>query len=481
MENSKKLIGTATKWSSVTEILAKLVSPISNMILARILTPEAFGVVATTSMIFSFAEIFTDAGFQRYLIQHEFKNAKEFDEFTAVAFWTNMAVSILFCVGIILTREQLAILVGNPGLGSVIAVSCVSLPIIAFSSIQMALYRRDFDFKTLFVIRMLSVIVPLVVTIPIALITHSYWALITGTICGHMANAVVFLFHAKWKPRFFFRFYILKQMLSFSIWSLLEAITIWMTNYIGIFFVGTYLSAYYVGLYKTAMNTVNQILNLITSATMPVLFSALSRYQTDRNEFVGIFYSFQRSMGLLIVPMGFGILLYHDLVTQILLGKQWMEAANFIGLWSCVNALKILLSNLCSEAYRAVGKPKASVFVQLSQLAVLIPAIIYGSKQGFAAVYVMRCLVSVELSLINLLVVKSVLKISPTRMIANILPPVFASLIMSVVAMMLQQMGTTMMWDIFSVGVCIIVYFVVIFMIPSMRKQLTILVKRGEY
>ena len=70
-ENINKKIGQATKWSTVTEIATKLVSPITNAILARLLVPEAFGVVATLVMITSFAEIFTDAGFQKYLVQHD--------------------------------------------------------------------------------------------------------------------------------------------------------------------------------------------------------------------------------------------------------------------------------------------------------------------------------------------------------------------------------------------------------------------------
>ena len=63
-------VAKATKWSAVTEIVAKLITPITSMVLARLLTPEAFGVVTTLTMIITFAELFTDAGFQKYLVQH---------------------------------------------------------------------------------------------------------------------------------------------------------------------------------------------------------------------------------------------------------------------------------------------------------------------------------------------------------------------------------------------------------------------------
>ena len=70
MPDLNKSIVKATKWSSITEIVAKLITPITSVVLARLLTPEAFGVVTTLTMVITFSEIFRDAGFQKYLIQH---------------------------------------------------------------------------------------------------------------------------------------------------------------------------------------------------------------------------------------------------------------------------------------------------------------------------------------------------------------------------------------------------------------------------
>lgn len=72
MTNFNNQVKSATKWSALTEIASKLISPISTIVLARLLTPDAFGVLVTATMVISFAEIFTDAGFQKYLIQHNF-------------------------------------------------------------------------------------------------------------------------------------------------------------------------------------------------------------------------------------------------------------------------------------------------------------------------------------------------------------------------------------------------------------------------
>ena len=77
-----KRVLNATKWSTFAEIMAKLATPIVNMVLARLLTPEAFGVVAAITIITSFADIFTDAGFQRFIIQHEYESDEELDKGT---------------------------------------------------------------------------------------------------------------------------------------------------------------------------------------------------------------------------------------------------------------------------------------------------------------------------------------------------------------------------------------------------------------
>ena len=209
----------ATKWSTFTEIIAKLITPITSIILARMLTPEAFGVVTTLTMVITFAEIFTDAGFQKYLIQHNFTDDLDREQSTNVAFWSNLIMS-LFIWGIIgVFDDSLAAMVGNPGLGHVLTISCISIPLAAFSSIQMALYKRDLDFKTLFKVRIVGISIPLVVTVPLAFYLRSYWALVIGTIVSNLVNAILLTVYSKWKPKFYYSFHKLKEMFSFSAWS----------------------------------------------------------------------------------------------------------------------------------------------------------------------------------------------------------------------------------------------------------------------
>lgn len=165
-------------------------------------------------------------------------------------------------------------------------------------------------------------------------------------------------------------------------WSMLEAVSIWLTSYVDIFIVGTMLSQHCLGLYRTSMSTVGQITSIITAATTPVLFSSLSRLQNDRDQFNEMFFRFQKLVGILIIPIGIGIFLFSDLITQILLGSQWMEASPFIGLWGLTSAITIVLAHYSSEVYRSIGKPKLSVLAQWLHIIVLWPVLLFYVKEG---------------------------------------------------------------------------------------------------
>lgn len=476
INNGHKIV-KAIKWSVFAEILAKLISPITTMVLARLLTPDAFGIVATIAMIVSFAEIFTDAGFQKYVIQHEFADEKDRDESTNVAFWSNLALSFVLWGIIAAFNKPLATMVGNPGLGHVITIASASLPLQALSSIQMANYKRDMNFKTLFKARMLGAIVPIVVTIPLAYLMRSYWALVIGTISVNAVNAIVLSIWSKWKPRWYFSWIKLQKMLSFSIWSMIESVSIWLTNYIDIFIVGISLSQYYVGLYKTSMTTVAQITTLITAATTPVLFSALSRLQDNHQEFEYLFMKFQKLVGMLIIPIGVGIFCFRDFITLILLGDQWLEASYFIGLWGLTSAITILV-HYGSEAYRSLGKPKLSVLAQTLHIVVLWPVVQIAVQHGFETLCTARALVRIELILVQLAIMYIVLKLSPWKMIKNILPSCMAACVLFVFGKLMLEFSTSFLWNIFAISVCAIIYLCIICTFKDERRILTKFIRK---
>lgn len=480
MDLNSKIVN-ATKWSTITEVIAKLITPITSIVLARLLTPEAFGIVASITMIISFAEIFTDAGFQKFLVQHNFKDDLEKEQCINVAFWSNLVLSFIIWGGISVFRNSLATLVGNPNLGNALAIACVSIPLAAFSSIQMALYKRDFNFKTLFKVRLISIFIPLFFTIPLAFILRNYWALIIGTIISNLANALLLTFFSNWSPRFFFSFEKLKEMFSFTFWSMIEAVSIWLTGYVDIFIIGIYLNGYYLGLYKTSITLVGQIMNLIICAITPVLFSSLSRLQDDPSQFKILFLKFQKIVGVFIIPMGVGLFCFRDFVTVLLLGEQWIEASDFIGLWGLTSAVTIVLSHFSSEVYRSLGRPKLSVLSQFLHLIVLCPVVYISINYGFQVLYTARALVRLEGILVNLILMYYLIRMSPLVMFKNISVSIFSSLIMALCAFLLLNINDSFSLNFIYIFLCVIMYFLVVCAFPRERMLMISILKKGIY
>lgn len=472
MSELNNKILNATKWSAKTEVMAKLIAPISTMVLARLLTPDAFGVVTTLTMIISFTEIFTDAGFQRYIIQHEFKDDEEKYQVVNVAFWTNLGMSLLFWCVIAIFSDQLATFVGNPGKGIVITIACASIPIHAFSSIQMALYRRSFDFKTLFYTRLVGIFIPIAVTIPLAFWLRNYWALVFGTIALNLSNAIILTAKSKWKPRFYYNIKHLKEMFSFCSLTIVDTILIWATAYIDIFLIGIALNEYYLGIYKTSITTVGQFTSLITTAILPVLMPAFSRLQNDLPQLRATLLKVQKYVAILLLPLGFGIFMFSDLITEVLLGSQWHEASNFIGIWGLMEVLTIIIARFCSNIYPALGKPQFSVITQILHLAVLVPAVYIASKYDFETLYWTRSLVRLQGPFVSVWFVYYLIKLSPWKMATNIIPELFASIVMSAVAAILLHINSSNVLSFLYILICCCVYLGILCIFKNERKVL---------
>lgn len=460
---------SATKWSVITELAAKLVSPITSMVLARLLTPSAFGIIVTALMVISFAEIFTDAGFQKYIIQHKFRSESDLYRSTTVAFWTNLMMSCAIWIVIAMFSVPIAKFVGSDGHPDVIVVSCACIPLAAFSSIQMSIYKRELNFKTLFRVRMAGTLTPLVVTIPLAYLTRSHWALVIGMLARELVNVTLLSISCPWKPMLYYSLPCLKQMFSFTVWTLIESITIWFTGYIDVFLVSSYLSSHYLGLYRTSMTTVNSILALVVSATTPILFSALSRLQDDKEGYKAMFFRYQKMVSIVLVPLGTIMYIFRDIVTNILLGSQWMETAYFIGIFSLLLPLKILVSDYSSEVCRSLGRPMISVYRQLFMMVVILIMVAISLKVDYRFLSQMRTLSMFGGILSGFYVLYLQVDFNPVLVLKNILPACLGSLVMVLISYLLPISSNNILYLLYFGAPTTVAYVLFIYSFPEER------------
>ena len=463
----------AAKWSLITEILAKLITPVTNIILAHILAPTAFGILATIMMVISFAEMLADAGFQKFLVQYEFESEDEKQKNVSVAFISNIVLAIVLWLVIIIWRDELAILVGNEGLGFPLAIMGAVLPLGAFSSIQMAMYRRSFNFKFLLSIRMITIITPLFISIPMALAGFDYWSLIAGLLVAHLFTAIALCVRQEKLISIYFSSTVFRKMFSFSAWSLAEAFSIWLTAWVDTFIISHFLDAYYLGLYKMPTAIVTTVMAIATSSMAPVLYSALSRHQHNQVEFEKIFLTFQRYMALFLVPLGVGMFVYQDFIVEILLGPQWKLAGIVLGSWALSSSLVTAISYLISEAFRAKGMPNISFLAQMAHLFVLIPVIYVCVQYDFTTFVYARSIVRVQMIAVLLYLLAIYVGMNAWLVIRNIKSYIIASAVVGTGSYVLLHLHNSMIWTIFCICISLMLYLVVLYLFPTERIILT--------
>ena len=465
-EVSKSKVSRATGWSLAGEIAGTLFSPIINMILARIIAPEIFGIVATVNMVVALGNVFIEAGFQLYIVQHEFNNDDELNKYASTALWTSVFIGTILLSFITLFRDRIATYVGSPGYGDAIAVASISIPLVAAVSILQAQYRRDLDYRTLFFRRIIVLVVPIFVTVPLALLGFGVWSLIIGQLSKDVINMIVLLKNKNYHPGLYFNFGIVKEMAPFCLTTMLTYMLSWATNWLDIFIVSNILGSYYTGLYKNSQST--------------VIGNLLSRYQDDDKKFYNTMVEFTDKLAIVLLPMGFGILACRRLITYVILGTKWMEASDLVGIWGLCTVFSAVYATYCREACRAKGRPILNVIAQSLNLLVILPASYFGAKAGFGTMIYVRSAAMLTLIVFYYIILGLALHINCIGLFNTTRIPLLCSIVMFLMLTAVKQLSSSIMWEFVLVALGVGIYFGLICLFPEKRKLLFSVIKGAK-
>lgn len=360
-KSSKKSV----KWSLLTEFFAKIATPLSTAILARILAPEIFGITAAVTIVVTFCEAITDTGFAKFIIQHDFKNEDEYKKYISISICFSMLLSILLFGIICIFRSEISRFVGCPGYENILIISCIQLPFFGFNSIFVAHLRRNFKFNWVFVCRVLYCLAPFVFTVPLAILKLGPWALAIGAIAAQVVQTPFLLFKCRKVIKPYFSFKLLGKMISSSYLMIIESIVIWMSTWVLTFISTQFFSSHIVGIVKVSNSTINSLFALFSTSFTNVLFATLSRLKNDDEEYKNSFYSIQSCAFVIVVPLAVGCYFYSDTIVKVFLGSQWMEASSIIAALAIAVAFRICFNNFISEVFRSKGHFVSSIIFHL--------------------------------------------------------------------------------------------------------------------
>jgi O-antigen/teichoic acid export membrane protein len=366
----------ALKWSFASELAAKAIQPVVFIVLARLLTPEDFGVMTAAMMVIAFSQIFWEAGMGKALIQRQ----TDIEEAANAAFFINIALGIVIAGLLYLFAQPIAqTFFQDDRVTAVLQVMTLQVLLGALSSVQTALLQKEMGFKKLFWVRFTTVSLPGLASIPLAWNGMGYWALVAGTLVGQLGQVILLWKMCGWTPAFNINSRVSFELWMFGRWVLLTGILGWFYQWMDSLVVGLYMGSHDLGLYRTGNQLVLLIYASLTAPLMQVLYSWMSRKNTM--EIKNTLEDVASILAVAVIPLAFFIYLEGHFVSEIIFDSNWGGIGTVISVMALSHGLSFVLT-ANSEAYRANGKPQFETLPMAIGLLVFIPTYIISAAKG---------------------------------------------------------------------------------------------------
>jgi PST family polysaccharide transporter len=398
----------ALKWSFLAEIASKTITPIVFLFLARLLTPEDFGVVSAATMVIAFSQIFWEAGMSKALIQRQ----TDISEAANVAFWVNIALGCMIASLLFLSAGPIAMtFFKDARVTAVLQVMTLQVMFGALSSVQTALLQKEMGFKKLFWVRMITVTFPGIASIPLAWSGFAYWSLVTGTLTGQIVQVFMLWQLSHWRPSWHFHAAVAKEMVMFGAWVGVSGVLAWFYTWADSLIVGKYLGTHDLGLYRTGNQFVILVFNMIFGPIMPVLYSYLSRMEQDQQRLKIAIEKVIRIIILISVPIAIILFTFSSLIGLAVFDSKWDGLGIVIGVMALVHGFSWIVG-MNGEVYRAMGKPSYETVVPALTLFLYLAAYTYTIQIGFNVFIWNRLLLALGALLFHLYILKIIIKVN---------------------------------------------------------------------
>ena len=369
----------ALKWSFLSELASKLIQSIVFVVLARLLTPEDFGVMSAALMVMAFSQIFWEAGMGKALIQRQ----TDIQDAANVAFWVNLALAVMIISLLYIAASPIALtFFQDARVTAVIQVMTLQVFLGALSSVQTALLQKELGFKKLFWVRFATVSLPGLASIPLAWQGMGYWALVAGTLVGQAMQVIMLWRMSAWRPAWSFAVPVAREMGRFGAWVGLSGMLAWFYTWMDSLVVGMYLGSHDLGLYRTGNQFSAMIFAFLFVPVTPVLYSHLVQMNGDRDRIRMAAEKVVKVLILIAVPMAAVLFSLSDSIAAALFGEKWEGIGLVIGVMGLAHGFSWIVG-MNSEFYCAVGKPAYETIVNGGMLLVYLGGYLYSIGFGF--------------------------------------------------------------------------------------------------
>ncbi len=318
---NKVLVGV--KWVALANIFRQVLSLVSIIILARLLSPNDFGTFAILMVFIGFLGIFSDMGTSAALIHIENPS----NSLLSSVFYLNLFIGSILSAVLILFSAQIATFFDDTQIKDMLHLISLNFIIVSFGVVQKTLLRKKMDFKYLSLISSFAMLIGTVVGIATAMHGMGVYSLIFQTLTASVIGTGMIWFYASWRPKWHFSFNEIKKIWKYtanlSIFNVIDYFATEADN----FLIGKYLSASALGVYSLAYKIMLYPLQNISRTLISVLFPAFSTLQNDNERFKKAYLRVIFFISLVSFPLMTGLMATADVLVDVLFGDKWQGLA----------------------------------------------------------------------------------------------------------------------------------------------------------
>ena len=374
MEDVGKKVTTASIWMLMFKLTDRSLGIISTIILARLLIPGDFGLVAMAMAVVAILEIFSNFNFDTFLIRQPGVDRRLYD--TA---WTfNVIIGVSIAAILVAISPLMADFYREPRLRDVILALALAALIQGFENIGIVAFRKDMQFHKEFRFLLCKKLTGFLVTVPLAFILRSHWALVAGIISSRLAGMTASYLTQPYRPRFSLA--APSDLFHFSKWLLFNNISNMGRDRSSDFIVGRIAGPQALGLYSIALEIVTLPTTELVAPVNRAAYPAYSRLLGDMSKLRYTYLQVVSMVGLVALPAALGIGLTAPLFVPLVLGPKWLDAVGLMQILALGGAIGALQSSSWS-VFLALGKARTVTYLGLGSLVLMLPMLVFFTKQ----------------------------------------------------------------------------------------------------
>jgi O-antigen/teichoic acid export membrane protein len=356
-------------WMLLLTLVDRSVGLASTLILARLLVPADFGIVAMAWSFIFIAELLAAFGFDVALIHKQDATRRHFD--TA---WT-MNVSLGFAIVILMlvAARPVSNFYGQPAVFWAICALAWSPLIAGFENIGVVAFRKDLDFRKEFAYQIIRRLVGFAVTVPLAFLLRNYWALVAGTLAARLAGTSASYFVHPYRPRFSLVEF--ASLFRFSRWLLLNNIVGFLKERSSDFVIGRLNGPAALGVYNVSYEVASMPTTALSAPINRALLPGFARIAGDAEAMRAAYRNAIGMLALIALPASAGIVAIAPYLVPVALGQKWLAGVPLMEILAFNGGLLLIHSSICTVLI-AAGHPdrvvKANAFYVVMLLGLFV-------------------------------------------------------------------------------------------------------------